>query len=415
MFIITAAVSFLFYSLFIWVMIDKLEYAMLNTLVGHEVDELVNELAIDPVGTEMPKTASVHVYLLSRNDEVPVPEFLKVLDPNIHNGLTVGDKTYHIAILDLKDDRLYLAFDVTHLSRYGDILMAILISGGVISAIFLLSVGTWFSRKFLMPVSLLAEEVANIDPTIRNVKIEEKYRDYEVGLIAKSIDQFMLRMDEFVEREQSFTAAVSHELRTPVSVISTSIELLELNSKIPENQQRTIERIKSSTKYMRGVIDSLLFFARSTVVTSDKTIPRIQVSAVFQDTLEEYKTRAAEKNLSLKLKSNSHVMVRMPEGHLTIILGNLVQNAINNTDNGEICVTVSDEWFSVEDTGRGINGDDIDHIIERCYHSPDSSGCGIGLHLVMNICNNYGLKLDIESSVGNGSKFVVELPESIIS
>ncbi|MBT3204735.1 MAG: HAMP domain-containing histidine kinase [Gammaproteobacteria bacterium] len=414
MFIIIAAISSLSYSLFIWVMIDKLEYAMLNTLVGHEVDELVSELAADPEGTAMPKTASVHGYLLSRDSEAPVPEYLKVLDPNIHSGLTVGDITYHVAILDLNDDRLYLAFDVTHLSRYGDVLLVILIGGGFVAAFFLLGIGLWLTRKFLLPVSNLAEEVANIDPTIRNVRIEEKYRDYEVGLIAKSIDQFMDRMDAFVEREQSFTAAVSHELRTPVSVISTSIELLELNSDISKNQQRTIDRINSSTKYMRGVIESLLYFARSTVITSDKTIPRIQVSAVFQDILQEYKTRAAEKHLSLKLKSNSHVMVRMPEGHLTIILGNLVQNAINNTDNGEICVTVSDDWFSVEDTGRGIDEGDIDHIIERCYHSPDSPGCGLGLHLVMNICNNYGLKLEIESSVGSGSKFVVKLPESII-
>ncbi|MCK5665603.1 MAG: HAMP domain-containing histidine kinase, partial [Thiotrichaceae bacterium] len=317
MFIAIAAISSLSYSVFIWVMIDKLEYAMLNTLVGHEVDELVGELAADPEGTSMPKTASVHGYLLSRNSETPIPEYLKDLDPNIHSGLTVGDKTYHIAILDLNEDRLYLAFDVTHLSRYGDVLLVTLIGGGVVAAFFLFGLGLMLTRKFLLPVSNLAEEVSNIDPSIRNVRIEEKYRDYEVGLIAKSIDQFMDRMDEFVEREQSFTAAVSHELRTPVSIISTSIELLELNSEITKKQQITIDRIKSSTKYMRGVIESLLYFARSTVITVDKTIPRIQVSAVFQDILQEYKTRATEKHLTLKLKSNTHIMVRMPEGHLT--------------------------------------------------------------------------------------------------
>lgn len=407
MLIIIAALSSIFYAIFINVIIDKLEDAMLATLVGHEIDEIVIDLAENP-DTKLPKTASLNAYLLSRDKQSPIPGYLKDLEPG--SKITVGEKTFHVAILDLQDDRMYLSFDITHLSKYGNVLLILLIGGGILTAILLLFSGIWFSRKFLLPVSTLAEEVANIKPNDRNVRIEEKYRDYEVGLIAKSIDQFMDRMDDFVEREQSFTAAVSHELRTPVAVISTATELLEMNGSIVEKQRGALQRIKTSTKYMQGVIESLLFFARQANGSDEKTIPEILINAVITDILKDYVMTAKEKNLLLRFKSSSNLLVRIPENHLAIIVGNLVQNAINNTAEGEVCVTVLRHGFSVSDTGKGIETNDIDHIVERCYHSPDSAGCGLGLYLVSNICSHYNLKLEIESSVGSGSKFSVKFP-----
>ena len=412
MLIAIAAFSISIYSIFIIVIIEKFEDSILSTLVGHEMDELVYEIARDP-DTPMPKTASVKGYLLSRVERTPIPDYLLELSPNIYSGIQVGDKTYHVAISDVLNNRLYLSFDVTHLSRYGQVLRFILIGGSIVAALFLLLIGIWFSRKFLLPVSDLAEEVATISPHDRDVRIEEKYRDYEVGLIAKSIDQFLIRMDDFVEREQSFTAAVSHELRTPVTVISTATELLELGRK--DKQQGAIDRIKSSTKYMRDVIESMLFFARYSNETYDKTIPMIPVNAVFADILQDYQARADEKGIVLRLNGDINAMVRIPESHMAIILGNLVQNAIFNTEKGDVCVVVLEEGFIVEDSGKGIAAGDIDRIFERSYHSSDSVGYGLGLHLVMNICNHYDFKVEIESKIGVGSKFFIKYPSSAMA
>ena len=409
MLIMIAAISSLLYSIFVWVLIEKFEHSILSTLVGHEMDEIVRELAVNPE-TPMPQTASVQGYLKSRAEQAPIPGYLLELPPNVYSGVEVGDKTYHIAIHDVLNDRLYLSFDVTHLSKYGYLLRLLLIGGGIVAALFLLLIGIWISRKFLLPVSDLADEVANINPTQRDVRIEENYRDYEVGLIAKSIDHFMDRMDDFVEREQSFTAAVSHELRTPVTVISTATELLEMGDNIKGIQQGAVDRIKMSVKYMSEVIESMLFFARYSNETYDKTIPMIPVNSVFRDILQNYQARADDKGLVLRFNSKTNAMVRLPESHMAIILGNLVQNAIYNTEQGEVCVTVLDEGFTVEDTGKGIATDDIEHIFERRYHSSDSVGYGLGLHLVLNICNHYDFKLEIDSSIGKGSKFLVKYP-----
>ena len=84
-------------------------------------------------------------------------------------------------------------------------------------------------------------------------------------------------------------------------------------------------------------------------------------------------------------------------------LGNLIRNAIDNTDAGKIEVTLFGNGFLVKDTGTGIESNEIEYIVKRHHHSPNSSGFGPGLYLVQSICDSYMLNLDIKSTVGEGS------------
>ena len=103
------------------------------TLVGHESDELIPELARDPEA-KMTRTDSVNAYLLRRNHLDPLPDYLKGLAPNVYNRVAVEEKTYQFTIIDLKDDRLYLAFDTTDISKLGAILLILLVAGGLLSS-----------------------------------------------------------------------------------------------------------------------------------------------------------------------------------------------------------------------------------------------------------------------------------------
>lgn len=412
MLILIALFSSLIYFAFILTIVDRLQQTMLATLVGHEVDEIITELATDP-NLVLPRTATVNAYLLSREQDVPIPDYLKELGSTLHNEVKLGEKTFHVIIVDINKDRLYLSFEISEIIKYRFLLLISVIGGGLLAVIFLLFSGIWLSKKFLLPVSELAIEVANINPNDRNIRIENKYRDFEVGLIANSVDQFMVKMDDYVEREQSFTAAISHELRTPVSVISTSIDLLELRG-ISKTQQQAFERIKSSVNYMGKVIESLLFFARNIHEKPEDVLTGIELSGVCEDVINQYDVTATRKNLSLLFEIKSNTEVLMSDNHIEIILGNLVRNAINNTDFGSVKITVLDNGFSVSDTGHGIAAEDIQHILDRCNHRPHSNVSGLGLYLVTHICKYYNLHLDIDSTVGKGSNFLVKFPEKLL-
>ena len=244
-FLVIAIVSTITYLAFMVVFVERQETSMLATLVGHELSELVVELSINPEA-KMPETATVKAYLLSREHLKPIPDYLRGLKPDVYNKIPIGENTYQVAVIDLNDDRMFLSFDTTGISRYQSIIRIMLIGGGLFSTLVLVVSGFWLFRKFLLPVSNLAHELSCIDPRDRNIRIEEKFHGYEIGLIAQSVDQFLARLDDFVEREESFTSAVSHELRTPVSVIVTAIDLLEVKG-VTEEQQDVINRIKDST------------------------------------------------------------------------------------------------------------------------------------------------------------------------
>ena len=410
--LVIAIISSITYLTVMVVILDRLETAMLATLLGHELDELVVELSQNPE-TQMPDTASVKAYLLSRDHLKPIPDYLRNLSPNVYHKMQVGEITYQIAIIDLNGERMYLSFNVTAISKNKSILLILLIGGGLLTTVVLVSSGFWLFRKYLLPVSDLAHEVSGIDPNDRNIRIEDKYQDYEVGLIAQSIDQFLDKLDDFVEREQSFTAAVSHELRTPVAVVATATDLLELKG-VTAEQQDVINRIKESVSYMSSVIEALLFFARDTHKSIEKTMPLINLSRIFEKVLKSYKEDASKKKVHLRIKIKTRLKARMSESHMEIVLGNLIRNAIDNTDAGEIKVTLFENGFSVKDSGRGIEADEIELIVKRNYHGTGSSGHGLGLYLVKSICEIYELKLEIESAVGKGSEFVVHFPENML-
>lgn len=412
MLLFIAALISVLYFVFVLTIVNRLEQTMLSTLVGHEIDELVSELAEDP-HLAMPKTASVHAYLMSQAHENPIPEFLKKLESNLHHEVTIDDKTFHVAIVDLNNDRLYLAFDVTEIIKYRAFLIFTMVGGGVLALVFLLMGGIWISKRFLLPVSELAYEVASFNPNDRNIRIGKKYSDFEVGLIANSFDQFMDKMDDFVDREQAFTAAISHELRTPVSVVATSIDLLELSG-VSEQQKGAVNRIKVSTNYMSKVIESLLFFAREYDSSPDLTLPENDIVRVCEDVMDQYLTLAKDKNLTLRLITESATRVRISDNHIEIILGNLVRNAINNTDNGEITITVLKDGFSVTDTGRGMSADTIKRILQGAKIHSQNHVSGMGLYLVTNICEYYHLKLDIDSTLDKGSRFLIRFPASLL-
>ncbi len=162
---------------------------------------------------------------------------------------------------------------------------------------------------------------------------------------------------------------------------------------------------------MRGVTEALLFFARSKGDQMDDTMPIISVKEVCEDLVSEYEIQANEKNLSLKLICRNNIMARMSETHLIIVVRNLLQNALNNTEAGGVLMVINENCLSISDTGRGIEGDSIEKIFDLCYHSPESSGSGLGLYLVMNICNFYGLDLNLDSKLNKGSTFHVRFPE----
>ena len=89
---------------------------------------------------------------------------------------------------------------------------------------------------------------------------------------------------------------------------------------------------------------------------------------------------------------------------LLIVVGNLIRNAFQHTDQGEVSIHLTAEQLSITDTGRGIAEVELAHIFQRHYKGSESRGEGIGLSLTKRICDRYGWDITVASRRGLGTE-----------
>jgi signal transduction histidine kinase len=224
------------------------------------------------------------------------------------------------------------------------------------------------------------------------------------------------------QHKSQFVANMSHELRTPLAAVLGYAELLNdgMFGDLPEKSIRIVERMQANGKHLLGLINTVL------------DISKIE-SGQFKLSLDEYSlgsmvetVRIATESLASakKLVFNTDVSKDLPYGlgdeqRLTQVLLNLVGNAIKFTDAGEVSIAANASngrfALSVSDTGPGIPPEEREHIFEK-FHQVDSTstktkgGTGLGLAIAKEIIEMHGGRIWVESIVGRGSTFHLELP-----
>ncbi len=223
-----------------------------------------------------------------------------------------------------------------------------------------------------------------------------------------------------VEAQKSLLATVSHELRNPIHAVQGLAELL--NS---ENLPRNAAFLASSlARQLHGLadltsdlLDAASIDAGSVVLTTTAT----SVPGIISEIVEYGRAAAGDRPLTLKgiVSENVPTWVSVDRSRLRQILRNLIGNAVKFTRSGTITISVTRDSpqsdvlsFSVVDCGVGIPRDEIDRILEPFATASTAGrarGAGLGLSIVHRLIAAMGGSLHIESNVGVGSRFVVEL------
>jgi signal transduction histidine kinase len=224
------------------------------------------------------------------------------------------------------------------------------------------------------------------------------------------------------EHKSRFVANMSHELRTPLAAMLGYAELMEegIYEPLGEKSLAALARIRSNGKHLLGLINTVLDIAK--IESGQFTLSMAEYS--IEGVVEA--VRAATESLAQnkKLAFTTEVAGSLPLGlgdeqRLTQVLLNLVGNAIKFTDRGEICVTADavDGRFtvSVVDTGPGIPEHERMRIFEQFHQVDDSNtkakgGTGLGLAIAKQIVEMHGGRIWVDSTVGKGSTFRMELP-----
>lgn len=231
----------------------------------------------------------------------------------------------------------------------------------------------------------------------------------------------LIPLKEAYEKQKQFAADASHELRTPLAVLMASAELLLADPSI-ENPflRQVLEDVKSEVKKMTNLVSDLLMVARSDNNALKVKIQRLDLSEILQQVVRTMTPIAEKKNIRLGGENFKKVMINADEQKIKQLAIILVDNAIKYTLEGGAVLVRLEKFdakkvvFAVMDSGIGIAPEDLDKVFERFYRvdkarSREMGGNGLGLAIAAEIVKLHDGKISVESKLGEGTKFTVEL------
>jgi two-component system OmpR family sensor kinase len=139
----------------------------------------------------------------------------------------------------------------------------------------------------------------------------------------------------------------------------------------------------------------------------------LNFATIIEERVEYVKELIESKRLNVTLRLEP-TEVFMPKTSASRLIDNLLSNAIKYSDLGDsITISLQDFILKVKDTGIGIDKNVQDDIFKRYYRANEErGGFGIGLNIVLSVCKQYKIKLDLESKKGEGSTFILTFPKS---
>ena len=224
------------------------------------------------------------------------------------------------------------------------------------------------------------------------------------------------------QHKSQFVANMSHELRTPLAAMLGYAELLQegIYGAPPEKFLPILTRIRSNGKHLLGLINTVLDISKIEVGQFKLNLAEYALGSIVDTVMVATESLAATKKLAFKAEVTTGLPYGLgDEQRLTQVLLNLVGNAIKFTDAGEVRIAAGTAnghfTVSVSDTGPGIPPEERERIFEK-FRQVDSSntrakeGTGLGLAIAREIVEMHGGRIWVESTMGQGSTFCMELP-----
>ncbi len=274
----------------------------------------------------------------------------------------------------------------------------------------------------------------NVGPIVQQVNVLERVvRIHSAPILLNKeflgsvmIMQDITKQAELERMKNEFMSNVSHELRTPITSIKSYVDTLcNHGEKLdPEIHREFLETIDNEADRLMYLVNDVLQLSQLEEGDRDLDVCPMEIRRACETAIRSLKMMAKDRSIDLNFVTDENVpLVNINQESIERVVINLLTNAIKYTPNGgSVTVRVDhlkdtkEVAVNIEDTGIGIPEDCLEHVFDRFFRVEKKvhtiKGTGLGLTIVKKIIEKHGGRVDVKSSLGEGSTFSFILPEA---
>jgi heavy metal sensor kinase len=321
-------------------------------------------------------------------------------------------------------DRLVLTAAVSphpgraELTRLAQTLTAV----GTVTWLLAALVGRRLCRRALTPVRNMAAAAATMNASDLGHRLDPAGTGDELEDLGSAFNGLLGRLEEAFERQRRFAGDAAHQLSTPLTVLLGQLEVALLRDRSAPEYRTAIVEAHSQAVNLRQIVELLLFLSRPEADASPPRTERVDLQQWLPEHLALWKAHPRAGDIRLNVTADRAMPVTVAPAMLGQLLDTLLDNSCKYSAPGTL-VTVRLQLSNdgvvirVDDAGIGIASDELAHVFEPFFRSPEARrlgkpGVGLGLAVARRIATALGGTLTADSTVGRGSRFELRLPAS---
>ncbi len=276
------------------------------------------------------------------------------------------------------------------------------------------------ASRSLAPINRLIETTRTIGKGNLSRRLKLSGTDDEVGTLTRTFNGMLERLEIAFKRESEFATSASHELRTPLSVILAQTEEALSGNKNTKDYKEALKVILKKGKRISYLVSQLLTLSRDYDERFILNKEVIDLGILLEDIVDEMKNKAKTKEIKIFSGRKQNIKIKADQILIATLLINIIDNSIKyNKKGGYIKIDLNRKKeiveISIEDSGVGIAKDKISQIFDRFYRVDKkitNKSYGLGLSIVKWIVDSHEGSINVTSTPGKGTRFVIRLPVS---